>query len=241
MALAEVAVGQPRGGCASLLDLKERRTRAARAGSGREVADLGGGLARTRRGTGISVCARSLPCELEREGAHVGTKSKKTTPRSGHQNGQKSSPGEGERGSLGAAPPRPARTPACAPFPPGPRGEGGSFVPGARVPSSPRPWAAPGVVSAAPGGGARGEGHRSLAAGDGAAGGGDRQGASRPLGLGAQFWCAFCFVLILSEVSWSAGGRARRARGTPSDPCEGAATACAAPAPGGAGRAQVQV
>lgn len=47
-----------------------------------------------------------------------------------------------------------------------------------------------------------------------------------------------CFVLVLSRVAPSAGGRARGARGSASDMCEGAATPCGATAPGRAGRAK---
>lgn len=177
---------------------------------------------------------RGLTWELGRE---------KSTTRSGHQSGQKSSPVKGGRGLLGAARPRPARTPATAPFPPGPWGVRAAplRLRGARPTSLGLRRRA---VSAALGGGGRGEAFRGPAARGRSCRWRGRKVASRPLGAGSAVFggrCAFCFVLILSEVASSAGGRARGARGSASDTCEEAATACGARAPGRAGRAKVQV
>lgn len=76
------------------------------------------------------------------------------------------------------------------------------------------------------------------------AGGGYRRGVSLPVGVGRAVFggrCAFCFVLILSEVALNAVDRVRRARGSAFDACSEVATACGAVVPGCSGRAKVQV
>lgn len=202
------------------------------------------GLPGTCRGMGISVCERAqVKVRAGRErGLTWELGSEKSTTRSGHQSGQKSSPVKRGRGLRGLLPQdrRGLLPPGFSFWTLG--GEGGSSVSAARVPPALGCAAEPFPPRRAEEGAARLFAAPPL--GDRAVGGGDRQVASRPLGAASAVFggrCAFCFVLILSEVASSAGGRARRARGSASDTCEEAATACGARAPGRAGRAKVQV
>lgn len=106
------------------------------------MADVSGGLARDLSGD-RNMCERAQVRVRAGRGRGLTWElgSEKSTTRSGHKSGEKSSPVKGGRGLLGAARPRPARTLPLLLFLLDLGGEGGSSPSPRRA--SQQPWTAP--------------------------------------------------------------------------------------------------